>query len=499
MSTSGHRNSSGGNLERKKVRFADNTLDIEEGGVDSALTHASFTDSGGSVTKKRKFPVRRIRSPLSSPEKSGNQHKDTGGESSGDESDSESEGDESDEEETKKKMIDLEMLLDLCVIRLKLPDTNERNDEPLLLFSAASAMKKMIPKTRFGKRLSKAVGKKFKSAGSAASKIRRGTAKMAKKSVSLVTERVPLLQGRVDPNNEETSKNPVCCSRYIALLCAPCTAMFKEKWSKIEVRVWFCPYVLIFFWTLIRIALASFLRFLRPLLGLFLPYVALVMSLITIVTQCWVISLPLAGSIASLLSQLQDLIDYAFSQMLDMIPKTLIKLLTTLKVPEFLAANLCKVLFMPLKEALGTVQKLIPRVDKILPTWVKEPKPLVPVIFVGLLVALFFGQLLLLLQMGTMVGSGDVEVLLCIFFCVILGKVGVYSRKIVTLLLSIIELVLNGIIQFLLRKVLVVEKLQKGIDMTVNALPRPSFKKKRKKKRKQKKNEVKKQNLSEKN
>eukprot|EP00588_Corethron_pennatum_P008741 CAMPEP_0194273658 /NCGR_PEP_ID=MMETSP0169-20130528/6958_1 /TAXON_ID=218684 /ORGANISM="Corethron pennatum, Strain L29A3" /LENGTH=614 /DNA_ID=CAMNT_0039016677 /DNA_START=23 /DNA_END=1864 /DNA_ORIENTATION=+ len=367
------------------------------------------------------------------------------GETSEDES--EEEGDKNEEGKnnvvkTKKKLLDLEMMLDMCVLKLRLPDDYDSGaSESLLISGAAGAMSKIMSKTRVGRGISKAASKLrggIRSVGSKTNKLGRGATAIASKSARLVSERVPLLR-KSDRDGDEKPRPEKCAGvlKLSSLLCKPCAMIIRKSWPDLRFRVSLCPVVLVLCWILIRISLATFLWFLAPLVNLFMPYIALGLSFVTILVQCWIISMPIASGIASLLSQLQGVIYFAFDEMLEMIPRNLTKMLKTLKVPNLIAVNLCKILFMPLKEALGTVKKLIPNVDKIFPSWMKEPKPLVPVIFVCLLTGLFFAQILVLMLMGTMIGTGDIEILVCISLCIGLGEIGKNANKVVPILLGL--------------------------------------------------------------
>ena len=60
-------------------------------------------------------------------------------------------------------------------------------------------------------------------------------------------------------------------------------------------------------------------------------------------------------------------------------------------------------------------------------------------------------------------------------FCALLAYLAQHADEIVVLLLRLVERIINTLLQFLLRRVLLLDKLQAGIDMAVDACPNPSL------------------------
>jgi len=236
------------------------------------------------------------------------------------------------------------------------------------------------------------------------------------------------------------------------------------------------PGLLFVWWVALRVATTAVLAIMGPLglvwapiLSLLFPYAAVVMALSALVTQAYFCCLPLGKGIAALIGDLGDVIEAAFTELVALLPKTISALLAGVGVPERFSSNVVKALFAPLQEGILQVINLIPRADEIFPEWAKEPYPLVPFIWAGLLTGLFCAQALMLITIG-MSGKGDLAIVFSLLLCYLLGMLAFYADKIMPTLLWVIESVINTAVQFLLRKVIVVDKLQAGIDMAIRAV-----------------------------
>lgn len=390
------------------------------------------------------------------------------------------------EESDEKKLLDLEMIIGLCVIKLSLPpevdskvcaspDEDVQCEETGLLQESAKSTK------RENGRLKGA----FKYFSKGAKAISKGAKTVGSSAVTMAKDRASLLLSTKSTEDTEllAPKSQNCLSRCLqgmGSLCTPVLYPIRLFWGYMIFRVALVPVCLVLFWMFGLIIILTVFKYLKPLQDLILPYLALGLSIVAVVVQSWIVALPIAAGLAKLLSQLQDIITVAFDDMVNEVPSKIAKLLMALKIPARAADNLCRVLFAPFREVLQTIYKILPRVDDLVPPQVKDPKPLVPIVFLCLLVALFFGQLLLVLAMGSMVG-GTVEIVLGVAVCAVLGLLAFVAGRIVPALLGLVEIVVNTVIQSLLRKMLPVAKLQESIDFVERFIPKPSKRKNKKK------------------
>mmetsp|Transcript_3706 Transcript_3706/g.10972 ORF Transcript_3706/g.10972 Transcript_3706/m.10972 type:complete len:436 (+) Transcript_3706:229-1536(+) len=378
-----------------------------------------------------------------------------------------------------KKSLDVEMLLDMCVLRLRLPEQHKKRRKSALAVKVGSAgqgacapIKQVMARmTGAGARgLSKATG-----AGKSGARLLSKSTGLSDLDLGLAKPRRPCL----------CTCLCACCNA--CYFCCNCSCLPRSIGDHIRAgrqrifdwlpfRVSLTPLALVLLWVAVRLAVSIALEVMGPLariwlpiLALLLPYAAVLFGLLGLVMQAYFVAMPLAQGIAKLVQDLADIVDFAFKELLALLPKTIAKLLSTMGVPDSLGGNVVKALFLPIQEALNQVMGLIPRVDEVFPAWSKKPWPLVPLIFGGLLFGLFTAQALMFLTLG-MVGKGDAAVFFSFLLCAVLGALGWYADRILPILLWIVETVINVAIQFLLRKVVAVDKLQTGIDMAQRAV-----------------------------
>jgi hypothetical protein len=195
------------------------------------------------------------------------------------------------------------------------------------------------------------------------------------------------------------------------------------------------------------------------------------MSIGAIVVQSWITAIPIAAGLAKLLSQLQDIVDTAYDEMVQEVPNKIASMIKKFQIPTRVADGLCRGMFTPIGEVLQTIYQILPRVDDMVPSDEDNlQKLLLPLIFVILVVSLVFGQVLLLLMMGSTIG-GNVEIALGVAICGVIGWMALYVDRIVLTLLGIVQVVANTIIQSLLRKLVPVAKLQECIDLIERCIP----------------------------
>eukprot|EP00977_Amphora_coffeiformis_P012170 scaffold2992_cov214-Amphora_coffeaeformis.AAC.52 len=365
------------------------------------------------------------------------------------------------------KLLDLESLLGLCIVRLKLP-SSERHLADTMTTTTASTTDGTTGSSSKGP-FSRVVGRS-----------------LLTKSLQAPRPSSLLLKfGRAEDNevSSEDEKPQSGCAKAWESILGIVSHPFSLVWSQTSYRVMVAPVLLFTSWILTLGISSSFLGPIWFFVDLALPYLALGLSLVGLLVQSWVISLPLARSIINVLSQLQSIIDEAFLEMVDIVPSKISKLLLMLKIPGVAADNICRALFLPLKEVLKTILKIMPKVDEIVPANAKEPKPLAFAVFLGLLVALFFGQALMVLVMGTML-NGTMEIVLGVAICCALGALASYADNLVSLFLRLVEAIVNGIIQSLLRKLLPVSKLQRTLDYIERIVPKPSLHRNKRKRNK---------------
>jgi len=199
----------------------------------------------------------------------------------------------------------------------------------------------------------------------------------------------------------------------------------------------------------------------KPLpLGPLAPFAALGLAVPALVIQCYLVSFPLTAGLAGLAFDLAEAVDAAFAAL-----------------GSGIEAKVGAVLARPLTAAIDLVRGLLPDV-KALPPWVKEPRALSPVVFVLLLAGLVLLQVMPLLLLG-LAGNGDLAIALCTLVCLQLAVVALKAGQIVRIVLACIETALNFVVQFLLRRVINVKKLQALLDAasdprTMAGLARPA-------------------------
>lgn len=398
-----------------------------------------------------------------------------------------------------EKLIDVDKLLSLCTVRLRMPERKERPKSAIAGFARTATGGLM----EMGSKSARALGPvgaaaagastqavaKASAAGTQAATAASAAGGSALKELGDRMPTIDLEAQAPTPPRRPCWLSCLCmclcaCPRgcYACSTCACCPGPCRRPtrsaivWlmEKVRVRVSVAPVLMVAGWGALRWAIAATLDFLgpvlaapwRPLVSILLPYVAVCMALSAIVAQAYFVSLPIARGIAVLLQDLGDIIDYAFSELLEVLPNTISSLVVSIGVPERLVGRVVKVLFTPLRQALREVMALIPRVDEVFPAWSKRPTPLVPFLWAGLLTGLVFAQALVLLMAG-MNGAGDAAIALGVLLCNVLGAFAVHADRIMPNLLWLVETVINVSVQFLMRRVLQVEKLQAGIDLAL--------------------------------
>jgi hypothetical protein len=385
--------------------------------------------------------------------------------------------------ETKHKLLDLEALIGMCVVKIQLPPSEDtvdekggQDDEETGLLSGVKGRHRSVRPTRG---LRKGLGVLSKGA-------RRVGSKAATRAVDSATLLIPSRLGRDKKSSNDTklvkpqNRCVASCFWPLAYLCQPISIAVGHFWPNLLFRVWLVPVALLLVWMLLVTLISALFRYLPLPQEFLLPYLALSLTIVAVVVQAWIVAMPIAIGIATLLSQLQSIIDVAFDNMVEVVPRKVTSLLVLLKIPNAVAENLGKLLFRPFREVLGTIYSIIPRVDDLVPPWAKEAKPLQPILFAGLLVALFFGQVLLVLNVGTMMDE-SVEIALGMALCALLGFLALRAGDLIPILVSVVETLLNILIQSLLRKLLPIAKLQQIIDTAQGFIPQTGRPRKRRK------------------
>ena len=313
----------------------------------------------------------------------------------------------------RKHAIDLDYIIGLCVIKLK--PTRPHDTQSTLITSAVEAA--AAAETAVATEFTRLIGSD---------------------TTRLITDRLPLLE-------------------VIRRACALC------------VRISACPTLLLLAWAVLRTFVGGF-GILAPLLMLGMPYVAVFLSLVALVVQSWLVARPIAFGLASLLTQLTDIIEGAFDELIETIPKALTEVLLLLMVPDVIANELVWVLFEPIREALHLCWALVPKVDDLVPLRWRAPTPLVFLVWLLLLCGLVVAQTLTVLFLG-LVGTGDLAIVICVCVCAALAFLAHNANRIIELLLGLVECLINFTLQFLLRRVLLADKIQFAIDMISDAIP----------------------------
>ena len=266
-------------------------------------------------------------------------------------------------EETTEKRFDLDSLIAMCKLKLELPDT--AGDAT---FEAKPSLKgidkTIIPSKVFA---------------------------MAKKSVTRAMVQPTMLlipHGNVDELPQEDRPRHRC-GHLAATICRLCAYPFGLVWGRLHFRVALVPGLLVISW----ITACHCLSLNLMLMNLLLPSVALVLAILAVVLQCWIVSWPIAQGMATLVSQLQPMIDSAFGQMVDQVPRRIAQILQRLGIPATAADNLCRTLCMPLREVLSTIYKILPRINNASAMTGCNERPLQPLavfVFAGLVLGLRF-------------------------------------------------------------------------------------------------------------
>ncbi len=259
-------------------------------------------------------------------------------------------------------------------------------------------------------------------------------------------------------------------TRLATDLLAPVTAEAEPRARcPLPARISACPALLLVAWIALRCFVGGF-GILAPVLMLAMPYVAVGLSLVALVAQSWLVARPIAFGLASLLTQLTDIIEGAFDELIETVPKALTEVLLLLMVPEAIANELMWVLFEPIREALHLCWALVPKVDDLVPQRWRAPKPLVFLVWLLLLCGLVVAQTLTVLFLG-LVGTGDLAIAICVGVCAVLAFLARNASRLIELLLGLVECLINFTLQFLLRRVLLADKIQFAIDMISDAIP----------------------------
>ena len=207
----------------------------------------------------------------------------------------------------------------------------------------------------------------------------------------------------------------------------------------------------------------TWISVLKPLpLGPLAPFAAVGLAVPALIIQCYLVSFPLTAGLAGLAFDLVEAVDGAFAALSSGVEGTVARTLKPVHLPLAVEAKVGTVLARPCTAAIHIVRALLPD-PKALPPWVKNPRALSPLIFVLLLAALIVVQVMPLLLLG-LAGNGDLAIVLCCLVCVQLAVVALKARQVVRLVLTCIEGGLNFTVQFLLRRVISMAKLQALLD-----------------------------------
>jgi len=161
------------------------------------------------------------------------------------------------------------------------------------------------------------------------------------------------------------------------------------------------------------------------------------------------------------------MLEGAFDAMLQSLPDRLEALLAKFRLPEIVRKQLLGSLMALLKPALMQAWDLLPDAGEEMPPRWKEHRKLWPLVTALLLLGLFFGQALALLELG-LFGAGD----LCIVFalCIhgLLFYVALKADVAPPLVVRLVEKAYNVALQYTLHKLLDVEQLQKLLDVVAD-------------------------------
>lgn len=365
------------------------------------------------------------------------------------------------------QLLDLDAIIGMCVLKLQLPPSSKNVPE--------DATPNGLGRSTAGIKEGRGVGRATKRLKGSASAVR-----------NQATRLVPKGNDNASLDNETPKRRSTC----LTALCRALNSFGDLVTYPIRIFLWkyawfqvsLVPVVLLIGWIFTGLFLSHF----WIIEDLLLPYIALGLSALAIVLQSWIVSRPLAAGIVSLVSQLQGVIDAAFGEMMEVVPRKIAHVLKRLCVPPAAADNLCRALFAPVRQVLGTVYKILPNVDSIVPADRIQAQPVAVLVFFCLLVGLVLGQVMLILMMGSNI-NGSVEICLALTICILLGSVALEAHRIMVYVLALIESVVNLAIQFLLRKLLPVAKLQKSLDYVERLVPNKNKRGRRKQAAKQQK------------
>lgn len=188
------------------------------------------------------------------------------------------------------------------------------------------------------------------------------------------------------------------------------------------------------------------------------------MSVLTIVLQAYATSFPLTGSIALLAIQLSDIVDAAFVSMDERLRESLRRSVVPMRLPSAVEARVVAALHKPPASAISVVRGLLPDFATMLPQSLKTGSTLAPIMFVLLLCLLVMLQVFPFLMFG-LAGNGDLVILMCLGVCAALAQLALASSQVLALAVGLVEAIINFLIQYLLRKVLNVRRLQAFLDL----------------------------------
>ena len=199
-------------------------------------------------------------------------------------------------------------------------------------------------------------------------------------------------------------------------------------------------------------------------LGPLAPFVALTMTMPIIFAQTYAAAFPLTGAIALLAIQLGDLIDGAFAAMDERLRASLLRSVASLALPPAVEARVVAIMYQPPATAIRVVRSLLPDFGALFPLSFRRGSTLAPLVFVFLLLVMLAAQLLPLMMLG-LAGNGDLAIVLGVAVCVCLARLALAAASVLELLVWLIERIVNGLVQYLLRKVLSVRRLQALLDV----------------------------------
>lgn len=199
-------------------------------------------------------------------------------------------------------------------------------------------------------------------------------------------------------------------------------------------------------------------------LGPLAPYVALTMAVSTIILQAYAVAFPLTAAFALLAIQLGEIIDAAFAAMDEHLRASLRRSVAPMRLPRGAEDRIVHILHLPPATAVTVVRSLLPDFETLLPQSFKSGRTLAPIVFVLLLCMLIVIQVVPVLMLG-LAGNGDLLIWLCTTICFVLAQLAVSAPRVLELAVRFVEALANGLVQYLLRKVLNVKRLQALADV----------------------------------